>query len=979
MKKKGAIILITFLLTLLIVKPAIGKAEATFTGDNLRNSTYTRTLKAWLNEYPIMDEVEIIMMPTDVLENNQEVSSFYHQDYENNVFAPVAEQTVVYPINVPSTGLYRIGLDYYYDTDFTSKPQMALTVDGEIQYNELSRIELEVEWKNLPRVESDRYNRYGDELMPNTVAVSRWYHYYLEDEQSAHKTSYYLFLKSGRNDIAIKALQDNLLLGNLYLGGTEVIPSYENYRQSQSGKEIFNQFYIQTENITLKNDIEIKPAYYDGVSMFPSNHKNAVFNMLDGNSTSRAGTKVTYEFTVPESGYYQLGIKYKQNQLAGLAVARNLYINGKIPFKEVQGYLFPSTSNWVNHIFGGEEPYLFYLEKGQQNLSLEATTSHVNEIIDSLYQVMDEINEIGLNVKSITGSSKDSMIDWNISKYLPTLQEELTDCAEVVRTAYNKINDLNQTSKNASEVSALKTAANQLERLAKHPNKVQSRLQELCDGSGSAYQFIGTSVGSLINQRLDIDFLSFQNEDFDLPNARGNFFARIWYAIKGFFYSFFDPRYSITANQDKDALQIWVAQSSLYINILQNMIDDQFTRETGIEVRLNVLPSSQKLVLNNATGTNPDLVLSIDSWEPYTYALRGMLVDLKDFPGFEEITNNIYNNNFTPVIYEEGVYAIPETQGMQLLFYRKDIFEHLGITAPDTWEDVIKILPILQSYQMNYYHPLGHENAYKGFGLTSPFYYMMGTEIYSVNGFTTVLSQEKNIEAIRYMTNLFNIYNLPQQVGSFFEHFRSGTLPVGLGSIDLYLQLKYACPELAGQWAVLPVPGMLNQETGEVERWSTTYGKCSIMFQSSEKKDTAWEFLSWFHQPEVQTAYIQNIKMYLGERYLIVPANIESLNASPWDEEIKKQIISQARWSRIPAITPGSYIIEREISNIWNKVVIDKMNVRVAVNESTAKINRELARKFEEFNYLKDGKVVKEYVVPNHSNIDLWVKGRKYE
>jgi ABC-type glycerol-3-phosphate transport system substrate-binding protein len=394
---------------------------------------------------------------------------------------------------------------------------------------------------------------------------------------------------------------------------------------------------------------------------------------------------------------------------------------------------------------------------------------------------------------------------------------------------------------------------------------------------------------------------------------------------------------------------------------------------------LNVLPSSQKLILNNATGTNPDLVLSIDSWEPYSYALRGMLENLREYPGFAEVAAEIYPNNFIPVIYEDGVYAIPETQGMQLLFYRTDIFDYLNLEAPNTWEDVLHILPVLQSYQMNYYHPLGHESAFKGFGLTSPFFYMMGAEIYSDNGFTTVLNQEKNIEALRFMTDIFNIYNLPQQVASFFEHFRSGTLPIGLGSIDLYLQIKYACPELAGQWAVLPIPGYLNPETGQIERWTTTYGKSSIIFSSSKKKSEAWEFIKWYHRTETQTAYVQNIKMYLGERYMIVPANISSLQASPWDEEIKVQIISQARWSRIPAITPGSYIIEREISNIWNKVVIDKMNVRVAVNESIAKINRELTRKFEEFHYLEKGKVIKEYIVPNHNNVSRWVEGKPYE
>ena len=82
-----------------------------------------------------------------------------------------------------------------------------------------------------------------------------------------------------------------------------------------------------------------------------------------------------------------------------------------------------------------------------------------------------------------------------------------------------------------------------------------------------------------------------------------------------------------------------------------------------------------------------------------------------------------------------------------------------------------------------------------------------------------------------------------------------------------------------------------------------------------------------------------------------------------------------APWSRIPAITPGSYIVEREISNIWNSVVIDKTPVRVAINQSIPKINRELQRKLEEFGYIQNGVVKKEYTIPTNSNISHWVKG----
>ena len=194
-----------------------------------------------------------------------------------------------------------------------------------------------------------------------------------------------------------------------------------------------------------------------------------------------------------------------------------------------------------------------------------------------------------------------------------------------------------------------------------------------------------------------------------------------------------------------------------------------------------------------------------------------MLEDLSKYDGFDDVTQNMYANLFTPVIYDEGVYAIPETQGLNLLFYRKDIFEYLDIKPPKTWDDVIKILPILQSYQMNFYHPLGSESSYKNYSATTPFIYGHGGEVFTENGLTTVLTDENVINGIQFMTDLFNVYNLPLQVSSFFEHFRSGTLPVGVGTIDMYLQLKYASPELAGQWGISQVPGFDRNQDGEPE------------------------------------------------------------------------------------------------------------------------------------------------------------------
>jgi ABC-type glycerol-3-phosphate transport system substrate-binding protein len=403
---------------------------------------------------------------------------------------------------------------------------------------------------------------------------------------------------------------------------------------------------------------------------------------------------------------------------------------------------------------------------------------------------------------------------------------------------------------------------------------------------------IGNVIGSLLNQPLSVDELYFYN-DVDLPKARSPFFIRLWEGVKSFFYSFFDTRYNRT-DIDENTLEVWVGQSSLYLDIIQSMIDQGFTKQTGIPVKCSILADTSKIILANATNDNPDVVLSIDTWIPYSYALRGMLVDLSKYPDFQQVASHHVPNNFTTLIFEDGVYGVPETQSVYLLYYRKDIMNYLSLSVPDTWDDVISMLPILQSHKMNFYHPLGGESAFKGYGMTTPLIYQFGGEIYTPDGIATTLKEQTTVNAIRFITNLFTIYDLPLQISSFFEHFRSGDIPIGIATVEFYLQLKYAAPELSGQWGVTMIPGRDSNDDSLIERYSAAYGKASIMFANSDMQDEGWELIKWWNSTATQIAFMQNVKTNLGEKFLVISANMDALEVSVWDEEIKEPMLEQA-------------------------------------------------------------------------------------
>ena len=59
---------------------------------------------------------------------------------------------------------------------------------------------------------------------------------------------------------------------------------------------------------------------------------------------------------------------------------------------------------------------------------------------------------------------------------------------------------------------------------------------------------------------------------------------------------------------------------------------------------------------------------------------------------------------------------------------------------------------------------------------------------------------------------------------------------------------------------------------------------------------------------------------------------------------------------------PASYIVAREIGNVWNKVVISNGSLVDSVNSATILCNREFKRKLQEFGFVdENGAILKEY------------------
>lgn len=262
--------------------------------------------------------------------------------------------------------------------------------------------------------------------------------------------------------------------------------------------------------------------------------------------------------------------------------------------------------------------------------------------------------------------------------------------------------------------------------LAKKPDELIYRIDELATSTSSVNQHLANLIDSLNGNDFSLDSIYLYQEDAakQLPRHK-NVFVKAGLGIVRFCTSFGKQAYS-SSNTNPEHLQVSVNRSRQHLEIMQQMITEEFTPQTGIEVDLSLMPDQTKLVLANASGDSPDVATGVNYSIPFELGIRGALKDLTQFDDFAEVAGRYTEGLLMPYVIDDSVYAIPETMNFQVLFYRKDILDKLGLEVPDTLEDVEAMLPDLQMRGLNFYYPTARTVGMKTFLDTTPIIFQSG-------------------------------------------------------------------------------------------------------------------------------------------------------------------------------------------------------------------------------------------------------------
>lgn len=852
-------------------------------------------------------------------------------------------------LSVPESGFYEVYIHYKMLEYHGNHAEFTVFVDGKTPYSELSFLKMNRIWKDSVENQTFEKDVQGNDLKPQQEEVVSWREMSLRDNMGYYTQPLKVYLTQGTHTLKIQMEKETTSIDWIEFRPPTTLKTYAEkkaeYEANGYKEATAEPIRIEAEYPYEKSDYTIYPIYdRSSPSVSPQSSSAILRNTLGADKWQIPGQWVTWKFKATQSGLYKIALKYRQNIQSGLFSSRSLTINGEAPFAEAETLQFAFNDKWQLTALGGDEPYEFYFEEGEEyEIRLQVTLGDMAEIVQTLQNSLLTLNEIYRSILMITGTDPDLNRDYNFKSLIPDTLTEMASQIDVLNAMVDRIVDV--VGKKGEQVAAISRIIIQLETMTEKPDKIPANFKQFKDNIGA----MGTTLQSMRNQPLELDYLVIAPASAKLEKADSGFFSNLWFQIKLLFTSYFQD-YQLSSSsgmtsdemQEKGALTVWIATGRDQAQIVRSMIDDDFSKAGDKLVDLQLVAAGSLLPATLA-GIGPDVSLSNAIGDPINYAIRNAVVDLNEFNEngeLDEVIKRFHSSAMVPYTYMGGVYALPETQSFPMMFYRKDIFEELGLKVPETWDDFYAIMPELKKNNMDIGFPIGIN------GLLL-FMSQENESLYRDNGYYTNLDSDISLASFKKLTELFTLYKLPIQY-DFPNRFRTGEMPLGIADYTTYNQLTVFAPEIKGLWEFVPVPGTRNED-GTINRNVNSTGTSVMMMSKTQNKELAWDFMKWWTSADTQKRFAVEMESVIGPAAKQPIANMEAFEGLAWSSTEFRNIMKQ--WESVVGIpeVPGGYYSQRYVDFAFNKVYNDALNPTDTMLDYIKTINNELLRKQKEF------------------------------
>ncbi len=875
------------------------------------------------------------------------------------------DSKVTWEVNVPEAGFYNVYLEYMTVKSRGVAIERAFYVNGELPFQNASDMTFLRMWTDAsePRVD----NR-GNEIRPTQTEVYGWQSTYLKDKMGYVSEPYQFYFEKGKNTITLEAVNEPMVLRKLDIVAVEDEFKYADYTAAQTGTKAAGSGLdyvqiVQGEDSTVRSESSLY-AKYDRASAItkPYSITKTILNYIGGEAWRNPGQWIEWNVEVPEDGYYHLCIKGRQNYDRGNISYRSLSIDGEVPFDEMKQVAFRFGNDWESLVLSDEsdKPYSFYLTKGTHTVRLEATLGDMGMILEELSDSTFRLNQIYRTLLVYTGATPDQYRDYKVDQVYPEIMEAMSLESKRLYKIVDEV--VETTGQKADKIASAQTLAQQLERFCEKPEKITLEFTTFKENISA----LGSAILSMSETKLDIDYIAVYGENAKLDKDKSNFFKKAAHEVKSFFASFFidyDAVGDVYADES-NTVKVWVLTGRDQGTILKSMIDDTFTPATGIPINVEIV-GADALLNAVVAGNGPNVVLSVGAGQPVDFALRNAVEDLTQFDDYEEVLKEFVPSTYRQYMLDDSLYALPETLSYNVMFYRKDVLEDLELEVPQTWKELIEMLPTIQGNNLSVGIPTAAGSSGSAAASTAvasaqadlsmyfTLLYQQGGDLYNDKGTQTIINNEAGVAAFKEYTKYFTDYGIPV-IYDFVTRFRSGEMPIGIANFTTYNTLVVSAPEIAGLWDFTLVPGTeKTDENGNayIDRSAFVSGSATMMLKTEDEKlkQSAWEFMKWWASSDTQVRFGREIEALLGSSARYATANMEAIKQLSWSASDIEILEKQLSYTVGIREVPGGYYTGRHISNACRKVINEKTDPRETIIDYSIKIDEELTKKRKEF------------------------------
>ncbi|MDR0946476.1 MAG: extracellular solute-binding protein [Ruminococcus sp.] len=857
--------------------------------------------------------------------------------------------TLEYTVEVPEDGNYNFEMSYFPITGGNTVSEISLLIDGVSPYDTATRISVPRRWGLSYPIMTDEND---NEILSPQIEKPTWLTTLFQDNDGLFNEPLLFNLTKGTHTITFKSEKSHFAIEYVKIFNEAPLAAYVKPSPAElSANANADIIHIEGEKYAYASEQALVPSYERNMySISPSNPVKQRYNTVGGGVWDTALQELTWEFKVYTPGYYKVAVKARQNEIRGLSSNRRFKVDGAVPNEHFDQVQFKFSNDFVNVTATDEngDPAYVYLDEGDHSITLEVVPGEIGEAMRALDAIVYEVNAYYMDILMITGPSPDRYTDYNIHMEIPGITDAFTRLSGELVAQMDYIEDLAGT--RGTTAGALERLADVLDYCVKYPRRIPDSIRNAALKNNVSA--VSAWMRENRQQPLEVDYIEIVPADQNFTKIGNNFFKSAGFDIEAFVGSFFED-YTVLSKTTINSINVWVNVGRDQTNIVKQMTDSQFIDETGIPVSINLVQGAiMEAVL---AGKGPDVAMFLGGEFPVNLAMRDLVIPMDDFDGFDEVTTRFQEYALTHYQFDGKTYGIPITQSFPMMFYRIDVLSELGIDAPpETWEDLIDMLPAIQR---KYLQP----------GLALPMAAAAGVSIspsieightfamlmlqadsnyYNEDQTRTLFDTQTAYDAFAQWTDYYNIYKFDQTYDG-FTRFRTGETPIIIQNYNtFYNQLNVAAPEIKGLWDFTLVPGTV-LEDGTVSHAANSNGSGAIILKDCKNPAGAWEYIKWFTDTPQMVQYAQNVEGILGAMGRVDVANQAAMDELNWSTSDLAKIKAQWAQLREIPISPSAYVVTREVMNAFREVVNNKWNPREILNEYNVRINAEITRKRE--------------------------------